>query len=245
MSDVSAGGPDLAAIRALLGCGVATLYEGELHEALSSLLAAYEAQAAQVTKLETAAREAMRKAEVARAEERAAVIAELRAEGRGVSWGTLSEAQRERLDALEEFADRFERGEHTWRRRWAVASELRLTWSVNDFGTLGASCGPARLIVLDRGARGITWEALGYGGHTAEPWKRTGREDALHDAQLAAEAACLAWLSEGVAALGGRVLEAGEVETAREGLTFASNSGCTFPDLETRWRALARKLEAK
>lgn len=117
------GGLDLAAIRALLDSyekapPFANADIVRMRATLSSLLAAYEAEraayvavyklagdrleridtlTAQVTKLETVAREAMRKAEAARAEERAAVVAWLR-DG-GAEYGC-------------DYADHIERGEH-------------------------------------------------------------------------------------------------------------------------------------
>lgn len=56
-----------------------------------------------------------------------------------------------------------------------------------------------------------------------------GTADSLEAAQLAAESAALQWLSEGVTALGGRVLDTGDVEALRA-------------ELDGYDAALARKL---
>ncbi|HEU0077663.1 MAG TPA: hypothetical protein VFQ76_08450 [Longimicrobiaceae bacterium] len=75
----------------------------------------------------------------------------------------------------------------------------------------------------------------------------SGKADDREAAQFAAEAAALQWLSEGVSALGGRVLTSEEAGLVVEALDEAEFSDRFYaPDRDTclRMQALARKLEA-
>jgi hypothetical protein len=68
-----------------------------------------------------------------------------------------------------------------------------------------------------------------------------GTAPTLLAAQLAAESAALQWLSEGVAALGGRVLDAGEVALCVEALEVAHGASSRRPT-RALYMPLARKL---
>lgn len=104
-------------------------------------------------------------------------------------------------------------------------AELKLEWAPDWYGDPCASVGAFILRIEDaRHASGErawrvccadTDELLLEHGEDAE--KRRGTAATLIAAQLAAESACFAWLSEGVAALGGRVVHSTSDGTPRPG----------------------------
>ncbi len=89
------------------------------------------------------------------------------------------------------------------------------------------------------------WEL--YGSHEDGVLVARGPAVSRDAGKVAAEASALAWLSEGVAALGGRVLEAGEVGLVGGALSYlaADREHCMFTDefdMCDAAVALARKL---
>lgn len=86
---------------------------------------------------------------------------------------------------------------------------LKLEWEPMGgpfTNSVKAESGPAKLYVLEAGKRGWAWHV----GKSLAVDHVDGTAPTLLAAQLAAEDAALAWLREGVEALGGKVLDADE-----------------------------------
>jgi hypothetical protein len=108
----------------------------------------------------------------------------------------------------------------TQRSREAAMAERapKLEWSeyerVPRNPSWRAWAGPIRLtVMLRRGYTVVEWEAEGYDNELRE-----GVAESVEAAQLAAESAALAWLTEGVTALGGRALTSDQVALCVEAL---------------------------
>ncbi len=111
-------------------------------------------------------------------------------------------------------------------------SEAKLEWAIREWDrdekpVHVSKCGGLHLIV--DASDSFYWRV----GHVTH-----GKATTLLAAQLAAEAAALAWLSEGVVALGGRALTSEQMELVMESLW---SHGVNYSD---RASELARELEA-
>jgi hypothetical protein len=125
-----------------------------------------------------------------------------------------------------------------------MASELRLEWTLDGKPNIPqwkAKAGPLLVQVVELSSGEFVWTVVGVD----EDVDSDESYETLLSAQLAAEAAALSWLREGVAALGGVVLEAGEVALARHAFHCWKTAYCNFQPqttAELRMLALARKL---
>jgi len=86
------------------------------------------------------------------------------------------------------------------------------------------------------------WEL--YGSHEDGVLVARGAAVSRDESKLAAEAAALAWLTEGVTALGARVIDANTVVRLRAALKLFSHMPHTFAEEVAACEELARKLEA-
>lgn len=116
---------------------------------------------------------------------------------------------------------------------------LRLQWSKGRDDIWRADCG--RMTLEAENDWGVDWRLMSDANPHGVPLER-GVEQTLLAAQLAAEASALAWLSDGVAALGARTLDAGEVALCVLALRWTADGGPTSRGQEAQMLALARKL---
>ncbi len=125
-----------------------------------------------------------------------------------------------------------------------MPAETRLRWVANpvakdDLQNWSAMAGRIHCLVLDETHEGdderpFYWRCAHY---------EHGRADSLLAAQLAAEDAALSWLTEGVIALGGRVLTGEQVALCVEALGWcAGDQPRSKRDTAEAMLALAKEL---